>query len=267
MYVSQLYIYPVKSLRGIAVQEWTPEQRGFRTDRRWMLVDHNGRFLSQRTVPQMTLLQPEFVGNTIRIYHLQRPEDAIVFPIHLNPLSERQVVEIWDDRCEAIPVDANVDKWFSRQLNIYCKLVYLPDDSLRIVPYEDRAAGTVSFADAYPYLFVGAATLQDLNERLSQPVEMERFRPNIVFVGGQPYEEDHWINFRIGDHHFFGAGPCARCAVPTIDPNTALKGKEPTATLNTYRKAGNKVYFGLNAGWQGTDGSISIKIGDILTTI
>jgi hypothetical protein len=144
-------------------------------------------------------------------------------------------------------VSDEADEWFSRMLSFRCRLVYMPDSSHRLVDqqYAHRQEVT-SFSDAFPLLLIGQASLDDLNKRLPSPLPMDRFRPNIVFSGGEPYQEDNMPHFQISGISFFGVKPCARCVITTIDQSTAGKSKEPLRTLNGYRARNNKIYFGQN---------------------
>jgi uncharacterized protein YcbX len=167
-------------------------------------------------------------------------------------------VTVWDDTCEAQYVDKNADAWFSRMLSLPCRLVYMPDKTQRKVdPNYAYGEEITSFSDGFPLLLIGQASLDDLNTRLEYPLTMERFRPNIVFTGGTPFQEDEMKEFQIGGITFYGVKPCARCVVTTIDPDKGEKGKEPLKTLSTYRQRDNKLYFGLNCLCDGR-GRISI---------
>lgn len=180
-------------------------------------------------------------------------------------MEQKKKVRVWQDDCEAVLVSAEADHWFSKALGTPCHLVYMPETSQRPVdPKYAKAEETVSFADGYPYLMIGQASLDDLNDRLSEPIDMIRFRPNLVFSGGTPFMEDEWENFSIGAARFRGTKPCARCQIPTIDLTTGKTSKEPTKTLATFRKQDNKILFGLNACWEldNGEGGRSIKIGD-----
>lgn len=242
--LSEIYIYPIKSLGGIRLSASLLTERGLAYDRRWMLVDKQG-FMTQRKFPKMTLLQV-----ALREDHL-----AVVGPDDTLPLSIPLAVEsyfprrvpIWDDVTLAWQVSREADAWFSEVLDHPCTLVYMPDASERTVTGKvSGQARAVSFADGYPALLVGQASLDDLNARLAAPVPMDRFRPNLVFTGGAPYEEDRWHAFRLGEAACTAEKACARCNVTTIDQATAERGKEPLATLSQYRRQGNKVLFGQN---------------------
>ncbi|PWV46516.1 MOSC domain-containing protein [Chitinophaga sp. S165] len=259
--VSALYIYPVKSLGGFSLPAATLTDRGFKYDRRWMLIDENDRFISQREVAVMA-----FLNATIGEEHLlvtdKRTGDLIMIPY--EPLtSETITVSVWDDTCVAQRVSDEADTWFSQHLGMPCRLVYMPDSTQRTVDanYAHNQEIT-SFSDGYPLLIIGQASLDDLNSRLTSPLPMNRFRPNIVFTGGLPFQEDDMKQFNIGDIQFSGVKPCARCVITTIDQETGVKAKEPLKTLSTYRAKNQKIYFGQNLLF---NGSGTISVGDIIT--
>ena len=255
--VSELYIYPVKSLGGISVPSALLTDRGFEYDRRWMLVDTHHRFLSQRELPQMALLQVRLHEQGLIIHHKNIDQPPLLIPA--EPTGESCQVSIWDDECSARWVDSHADEWLSRMLSFPCRLVYMPDTSRRLVdPVFAHRHEVTSFSDAFPLLVIGQASLDDLNTRLPSPLPMDRFRPNIVFTGGEPYQEDTMGHFQIAGISFFGVKPCARCAITTIDQQTAQKSKEPLRTMNSYRTRNNKIYFGQNLLFEGT-GKISVN--------
>jgi uncharacterized protein YcbX len=261
--VSQLYIYPVKSLGGIALDSAIVTDRGFQYDRRWMLVDHNNMFISQREVHQMALLKLTITDNGIQVNHSVKNEFyTIPFEPTKNEVAE---VTIWDDTCAGQFVSDEADEWFSKMLEIQCRLVYMPDDSHRITDQRYTSEDSItSFSDAYPFLLIGQASLDDLNSRLNESLSMSRFRPNIVFIGGGPYEEDMMHTFTIGNITFHGVKLCARCVMTTIDQETATAGKEPLKTLARYRFKNNKIMFGQNLAHKGLG---EIRIGDQLEVL
>jgi len=260
--VSELYIYPVKSLGGISLPAASLTDRGFEYDRRWMLVDENNRFLSQREVPLMACLHVALHNGRLVVRNIHKPD--LFYQIPLQPLTtETTTVTVWDDECRAQWVSAEADAWFSEQLDLSCRLVYMPDGSHRPVDvnYAHNKEIT-SFSDGYPLLMIGQASLDDLNSRLSSPLPMNRFRPNIVFTGGLPFQEDELKQFSIGDIRFMGVKLCARCVMTTIDQQTAVKAKEPLKTLSTYRMKENKIHFGQNLLYHGSG---TIRVGDAIT--
>ncbi|MBS1565761.1 MAG: MOSC domain-containing protein [Bacteroidetes bacterium] len=259
--VSGLFIYPVKSLGGIALSEATLTDRGFRYDRRWMITDPLGRFITQREWPLMALIKTEITGAGLCLYHKEKPEERLLVPF--QPASPQPVaVTVWDDVCEGLYVDPQADEWLSDMLSRRCRLVHMPDSSLRRVDSRYARHGEItSLSDGYPVLIIGQASLDDLNSRLSQPLPMNRFRPNIVFTGGRPFEEDEMSHFRIGDTDFFAVKPCARCVMTTIDQDTAIAAKEPLRTLAGYRNKDNKIYFGQNILYNGHG---TVRVGDAI---
>jgi hypothetical protein len=264
--LSQIFIYPIKSLGGIAVDSTVLTAKGPKWDRRWMLVDESGRFLSQRELGEMTLLHPHLEKDHLRVADSRGRRADLEIPLAPS-VGPAVTVTIWNDNCTAVPVSADADRWFSEALQHPCQLVYMPDTTFRPVdPAYAQGEESVSFADGYPYLIIGEASLADLNRRLEEPVEMLRFRPNLVFSGGKAFEEDHWQNFTIGRARFRGAKPCARCQIPTIDLHTGLSSKEPTRTLATFRRDGNKVLFGMNVCWslEHAAADSQVRVGDAI---
>jgi uncharacterized protein len=255
--ISELYIYPIKSVGGIAKETVEITNTGLKHDRRWMLVDDNNIFLSQRTYPQMALLQPTETANGIVVTYKNNPQQSITIPFYNEGKNTIQV-SIWDDVCEAIEVSILCNKWFSEILQTNCKLVYMPDDTKRLVDKRYAANNEVtSFSDGYPILIIGQTSLDHLNEKLDEPIPMDRFRPNIVFTGGHAHIEDEMELFTINDLNFLGVKPCSRCVMTTINQQNIKKGKEPLKTLATYRTKNNKIYFGQNV-LQQQNGNIAI---------
>jgi uncharacterized protein len=261
--VSALYIYPVKSLGGIALQEARLEARGLALDRRWMLVDAANNFMSQREIPAMALLTVGLEKEGLLITHTTSGRQLLV--PYIPATNNFMQVTVWEDTCLAQQVSPYADEWFSDLLHCPCKLVYMPDHSTRLVEEKYAiAADITSFSDGYPNLLIGQASLDDLNNKLAEPITMQRFRPNIVFTGGMPFEEDYLAHFTINDISFYGVKRCARCVVTTINPDTAEKGKEPLRTLASYRQEDNKIYFGQNLLHKGVG---SIHVGDELKVL
>lgn len=258
--LSEIWIYPIKSLGGISLQQSHVFEKGLQHDRRWMLVDETGQFMTQRIYPQMALFKLSFDGEGLRI----------TFGNHTNHLSfsnpstmDLMKVTIWDDSVLACEVSAAHNEWFSTLLGMNCKLVFFPEGNSRPVdPIYKVNDEHVSLADAYPFLIIGQRTLDNLNEKLEEALPMNRFRPNLVFTGGEPYEEDTWRNFTVGSNRFVGVKPCSRCVLTTVNQDTAVKGIEPLKTLSTYRKQGSKVLFGQNL--IALDYN-TISVGDIIT--
>lgn len=260
--LSEIRIYPVKSLGGISLAEAKVEIRGLQHDRRWMLVDETGRFVSQREIPAMVLLGTAIEPGHLVVFLKNNPAESIRIPLETSPEVQPALeVGIWGDRCEALVLPDATNEWFSDHLHQSLRLVHMPDSTRRWADGRYAPPGQyVSFADGFPILIIGQASLDDLNSRMEQPLPMERFRPNFVFTGGQAFEEDNWREFEISGQRFLGVKPCARCAIPTIDQQTGERGAEPLKTLNTFRKQDNKILFGQNVVWLG-GGEAKVEAG------
>ena len=244
VHLSGLYIYPIKSAGGIPVDAWDADERGLRHDRRWMLVDETGLFISQRELPRMALIGVRIERDCLVVDAPDMPP----LEVPLDPPTTNSVLaRIWDDLVESLAVGDGADRWFSELLGVGCKLVYLPDESVRPVdPDYGRPEDQVGLADAFPFLLISEASLADLNARLERPVPMNRFRPNLVVRGCEPFAEDGWRLVRIGQITLRVVKPCARCTITTVDQTTVAVGKEPLRTLARFRRAGTKVHFGQN---------------------
>lgn len=243
--VSELSIYPVKSLRGIALQQSRVERFGLQNDRRWMVVDQQYRFLTQRELPRMCLIHAEPLDAGLRL------SAANIEPLEI-PLAPTLLaceVDVWGDHCQARDAGDAAASWLSQFLAVDCRLVYFPDDGRRAVdPTFAQPGDVTAFSDGFPLLLISQASLDDLNGRLAQPVSMSRFRPNLVVSGSPPFAEDGWKRLRIGDITLRVVKPCSRCAIPTVDPTTGQRhpDAEPLRTLGTYRMRDHKIFFGQN---------------------
>ncbi|WP_347986350.1 MOSC N-terminal beta barrel domain-containing protein [Methylomonas sp. AM2-LC] len=242
--LSQIHLYPVKSLAGFQVSTWPVDQNGLRYDRKWMLVDEQGDFLSQRRLPRMALISTQIKEQRLFLTAPGHSEYSVALETEDG---EELTVQIWHDQCIAKTCDARLDNWLSDYLGTSCRLVYLPEHSIRRVdPNYALSSDQTAFSDGFPFLLVSEASLQALNNAMSLELDMIRFRPNLVVAECASYAEDSWRQIIINDIHFRLPKPCSRCSVPTIDPQTALSGKEPLTTLARLRKWQNKVYFGQN---------------------
>lgn len=258
--LSEINIYPVKSLGGISLKKAKVEERGFRYDRRWMIVDATGKYQTQRQHPRMALTSVQINENSLLI------QAANFSPLNIPFQPETQNwldVTVWENACKAQVVNHEANAWFSEFLQINCRLVYMPDSiKIQIDPAYNIKGGITSFSDGYPYLLIGQDSLDDLNSRLEAPVPMKRFRPNIVVAGAEAFAEDSWEKITIGSVQFHVVKPCPRCVITTIDPETAQKGKEPLRTLSTYRTVNGQVLFGMNLIPEQTG---ALTIGDPVT--
>jgi len=241
--LTDIIVYPIKSLGSVSLTGSYAESRGFQNDRRLMLVDESGRFLSQRTQPNMTGFRISLYENGIQVKY-KGEEINILFDHHSDTF---RPVSIWKDQLMVPEVSSNYSDWFSDQLKMKCYLVAMSKYTLR--PVDTKYAKnneSVSFADGFPYLIIGSGSLDDLNSRLEKPIPMNRFRPNLVINTDSPFIEDTFDKFRIGSAIFKVVKPCSRCVITTIDQDSGIKGNEPLATLSMYRKKENKVNFGQN---------------------
>ena len=259
LHLSGLFVYPVKSLGGVSLPAAQVTARGLRHDRRFMVVDETGRFLSQRRHPDMALLgvgiEP---GGLLRLFS-RKTGQSLPLPAEPPASPEAQTVHLWDDTVTAQLTSLRADAWLSDHLHTPCRLVYMPESTHRQADRRYAPAGQpVSFADGFPFLLISEASLADLNARLPEPVAMARFRPNLVVSGGTAFQEDTWRRFQAGPQRFRVVKPCGRCVMVNLDPHTAQSSREPLATLGTYRRQGNKVLFGQHLLAEGPPGEICV---------
>jgi uncharacterized protein YcbX len=258
--LSAINIYPIKSCGGIAASAWEVDAFGLRDDRRWMVATPDGGLVSQRECPELALVR---VAVSETHLTLSAPELAgLVLP--RTPLGGRPArVKVWSDEITAVLPDHRADEWFSRVSGRECVLAYIPDSVVRpLDPTYAPDGGRTGFADGFPLLLVGEASLRDLNRRLATPLPMNRFRPNLVVAGSEPFAEDDWRRFRVGDIPMAGVKPCARCVVTTTDQATGRRdGEEPLRTLAAFRRHPRGVMFGQNVVHFGTG---LLRVGDIV---
>ncbi len=221
-----------------------------------MLIDDNNRFLSQREFAQLALMSVAIASDGLLVTY--KPDGSLL-KIPFRPETDIEVdVVIWDDTCPAVLASPGADQWFSKKLNFSCRLVYMPEGSKRGVdPRYAKQKEITSFSDAYPFLLVGQASLDELNTRLDDEITIDRFRPNIVFTGGIAFQEDSMASFIINLIQFYGVKRCARCVIISIDQQTAIKNAAPAKALAKYRFQNNKIYFGQNLLHKGA-GAISV---------
>jgi uncharacterized protein YcbX len=256
--VAGLFVYPVKSLGGVALTEARVERRGLRFDRRWMIVNEDGVFITQRENWDMGR-----IAVTIGVEALVLTRDDVP-PLRVPFAAEgpRRAVRVWDDTVDARAVGGDADVWLSDALGVRCSLVHMPEGARRQIDREYAKEGEfVSFADGYPLLLANVASLADLSARVASPMAMERFRPNVVVSGATAWAEDGWDRISIGGIPMRGPKECLRCVITTIDPSTRQKSPEPLRTLATFRKRDDGVAFGLNLI---PDEEGILRIGDVL---
>ncbi len=259
MHVSSLARYPVKSCRGQAVDAALVEPWGLAGDRRWMVVDPAGRFLSARTRPRMLLVVPEPDGAGGLVLRAPGREPLVVAVPGSGPLVP---VQVWSDELTATPADDAAHAWLSAYLGEPVRLVHLDDPDRRPTdPAYTRPEDRVSFADGYPLLLTAEASLAALDALVADlSVAMTRFRPNVVVAGSAAWAEEGWATVAIGAARFRVAKLCSRCVLTTVDPRTAEVGREPLATLARHRLRGKTIPFGVNL-VPDTPGA-TIRVGD-----
>jgi uncharacterized protein YcbX len=262
--LSGLFIYPVKSLGGISLSQAQVQERGLQYDRRWLVVDENGVFLTQRELPQMAAIGVELSEQGLVLRSRQLGLSSLRFGLEAEGAMVQ--VQIWRDVVKAVEVSAEANEWFSEVLDKSCRLVWMPEETRRQVDTTYAHNGEVtSFSDGFPFLVLGQASLDDLNDRLEEPVLADRFRTNFLFEGAAAFEEDSWERFRIGEVEFEVLKPCARCVMTTTDQQTGQRqGREPLKTLATYRNHQGKVYFAQNAVAR-TFGTV--RVGDVIEVL
>lgn len=264
MRIAGLFHYPVKSLRGLEVDELTLEARGPRHDREWMVVDTNGRFLTQRTTPRMATLTAR-----LRNDRLELSDDSGAMLLVDPTSAPSRDVTVWKDTVTATDCGDTAATWLTARLGQPCRLVRMPDSTIRPVDpkYSPRPDAHTTFADAYPVLLTNTASLDDLNTNLPAPLGMERFRANVVISGAPAWAEDEWRAVTLGSITFDLVKPCARCVVITTDQRTGEQphGSAPLTTLarlRTLQPFG--AIFGQNAVHRSTG---TLRVGDELHVI
>jgi len=247
--LSSLHIYPIKACGGLSPLEWGVDAFGLRDDRRWMVVNLAGRFLTQREQPKLALIRPALETGGLVLRAAGMPELRLP---RVPATRDRVQVEVWGDVTEGVPVAPEAAQWLSRYLGAPVRLVWMPDDVRRPTDPAYAEGYRVSFADGFGFLLISKASLAELNRRLETPLPMNRFRPNLVVSGTEPFAEDGWRSLRIGGLELRVVKPCGRCVVTTTDQETAERGGEPLRTLATFRHRDGQVLFGMNAVHRGT---------------
>jgi uncharacterized protein YcbX len=244
--VSSLFYYPIKACRGVGAESACVERMGLEHDRRMMVVTPEGKFLTQREYPRLALVRPELRDGLLT---LSAPGyDSLQLGIQTS--GTPWPVDIWKSKgVHAIDQGEEAAEWFSGWLGTPVRLVHFADGYRRRIneQYAVNPDDHTGFADGYPILLTSEEGLDDLNSRLETPLPMNRFRPNLVVKGGEPFVEDTWNRIRIGDVEIAVVKPCARCEVTTFDKDTLERSKEPLKTLAKYRKHKLGAIFGQNA--------------------
>jgi uncharacterized protein YcbX len=263
MRVEGIFIYPVKSLPGISLREWETEPRGFKFDRKFMLIDSDHKFVSLRSLPNLYKCHLELIeGDILKINY--PPYESIGIEISLNnPEVEKEIeVVIWNDTIQAGLMPPSYNQWFSDIFQKDLRLVVMQEHHHRQIDRRYAEEGEmVSFADGYPFLLVQESSLSFLNEKLDKHVQMIRFRPNIIISGGLSFEEDTWTNIEVGNVELKLVKPCGRCKVINIDPMTLELNPKIMETLKSFRLPN----FGMNGCLNSKGGNI--RIGDTVKVL
>ena len=260
-FVESIHIYPIKSCAGIQLDSIDVDDMGPKFDRRWMIVQPDGTFVTQRQIPSMVRIRPRLERDAM-ILRCEGMSDLTI-PIADCKRGETLNAHVWKDEIEARDCGDPSAAWLSEILAKEVRLAYMHEDAPRI---RDKSGEfKMGFADSRPFLLTNLASLEDLNKRIGSDVPMDRFRPNLVVRSSEPYSEDEWPNVRIGSVDFRHSIACDRCIIPTLDQTTGKRqGKEPLKTLGTYRAPDGVVIFGRRM-VHARGGKISV--GDIVTSI
>ena len=261
MKISELHIYPVKSLGGISLQEARLTSKGLMYDRNWMLLDENGVFMTQRKFPKMALIQTKIENGDLIFSHKKTGSSASI-PI-LTKYGVTLRSKVWSNSCEVQKVDS-IGEWFSEIFGFRCTLVFFPEKNIRTKETENGIVQNLtSLSDKSPVLITNTASLEELNGRLENKIPMNRFRSNIIFTGEKAYEEDNWQSVKIGETEFKTVEICGRCKLINVDHLTGEPTGQPLETLSTYRKMGREIKFGMRMSCEvNIDVQPIIKIGD-----
>jgi uncharacterized protein YcbX len=255
--IAELVVHPVKSCARLLVSEARVTPTGLDGDRCFMVVDGDGRFLSQRTHPVMATIRTAIDADSVTLFHATAGSVRVSRDDGPNG---RRKATVWNDSLEAEDAGDEAADFVSSVLGIQARLVRLPGDVHRMVSSRSgRAGDRVSFADAFPFLVTSTASLDELNRRLDEPVGMDRFRPNIVIEGCAPHDEDGWAAMRAGGITFHLVKPCARCSVVAVDQRRGALAPAILKVLATYRTVDGEILFGQNAVH---DGEGTLRVGD-----
>ena len=240
--ISQLILYPIKSCAGLALDDAVATVSGLSAhgihDREWMLVTNDGQFLTQREFPRMATVVPRVEGETLAVTAPGMP------PLRLPLAREAGVtlrVQIWDDLVDADDCGDAAARWFGQALGTSCRLVRCKPALARptSTKWTGGVASSAHFADAYPLLLIGQSALDEINARMlaagRAALPMDRFRPNLVVTGTDPFEEDYTESLRAGEVVIKPVKPCARCPIPAIDQATGIPGPDPLDILQSWR--------------------------------
>lgn len=259
--VSQLFYHPIKSLGAIQASTLSNGSCGPLLDRRIMLIDTSGKFITQRQAPIMSLISVHDHGASLNLTYGSK-NITLPWP-DFRLKTESVLVDIWDDKVSAQLFSPEVSSWLSSILNRQVRLVYMDDSEHRQVDLNFSEKGTqTGFSDGFPFLLVSQASIDFLSEKIGYELSVNRFRPNIVVSGCDPFEEDSWKKISIGAMRFHIVKPCSRCVIPTINLQTAEKERAVMQVMLEYRKKGKNIYVGQNLVYApGANKMASLEVG------
>ena len=237
MNISDIFVYPIKSMRGTAIDQALICGYGLEHDRRWMLVDADSKMITQRECPRLATLHPHGEDSQLRI--VLPDGDDIVVPFKGDAWTAQQVtVDVWGHAYVGVVASDTINDALSDAIGTACRLALIRSDTFRM-------KHEVAFHDNSPLLVISQASLDELNRRTPLPIPMNRFRPNLVIADAKPFEEDAWQRITIGDTILRSVKACERCVITTVDQAKGIfKGPEPLKTLATFRRKGENVAFG-----------------------
>lgn len=237
--ITELNVYPIKSMGAVSLREVELCSTGFKYDRFWMLVDENGKFITQREIPQLSLFNLSFTKDHLVVEY---QNERLKILLETTSLNQELRSTVWSDTINAFVEEDEINQWFSKHLEQKVLLVRASSEGKREV--ENHNNSKINFSDSEQILILGESSMNELNNRLEHPMNINRFRPNIVFKGGESHVEDSWKIIEINSNQFESTTSCSRCKIVTIEQETAIKSKEPLQTLAKYRREGNKIMFG-----------------------
>lgn len=264
MYLSEIWVYPIKSLGGISIKESSTLQSGLALDRRWMLIDKNDKFISQRTDSKLAELGVSIHKDHLSVYHKSNPEYNINIPFEFQ-IAGSTIASIWKAKVDSLIYPEPINKWFSEFLGFPARLIYMNMDNQRnrTIPFAPNII-ELSYADGYPYLLLSKESVEQLNSEIDEHIDIRQFRANLIVEECKAFDEDLLDKFILGETEFRMVKPCKRCQVIGINQDTGVKSKQPTKHLSGTRRDGNGIIFGMNAALiQGSH----IKIGDKITSL
>jgi len=259
--LSGITIYPIKSCAGVSLQSSKVVDTGFAHDREWLLIDENSNFLTQRSNAKMTLIKPVVRADQAGVSLGVELQALGKVSLYVPNVNEGEVIKtkVWESECEVVSQGEEASSWLSEFLGQKVFLTRMNPNFKRHIKdkYKQRGDEVTGFADALPFLLISEKSLEDLNEKLTEKIPMNRFRPNLVVSGGTAFQEDNWKKIKINNTTIRVVKPCARCEITTTNQETGERKSEPLETLGKYRSKPKGIMFGQNC--------VSVEVGDVLS--